>query len=82
MGAIRINCPTIDRITPLAAAIEHHTMARANLCAGLQEDAARYAPIRSRTAMKRWGRLEHAVGAVMFLASPPPPPTSPGSCCR
>ena len=40
------------------------------LTQGIQEDAARHAAIRERTAMKRWGRPEDLAGAVMFLASP------------
>jgi NAD(P)-dependent dehydrogenase (short-subunit alcohol dehydrogenase family) len=40
------------------------------LTGGIQEDAARYAAIRDRTAMKRWGKPEDLAGAVLFLASP------------
>ncbi len=40
------------------------------LTGGIQEDPARYAAIRDRTAMKRWGKPEDLAGAVLFLASP------------
>ncbi|HWL68328.1 MAG TPA: SDR family NAD(P)-dependent oxidoreductase [Geminicoccus sp.] len=40
------------------------------LTGGIQEDPARYAAIRDRTAMKRWGRPDDLAGAVLFLASP------------
>lgn len=40
------------------------------LTAGIQQDPTRHAAIRDRTALKRWGRPEDIVGAVMFLTSP------------
>jgi NAD(P)-dependent dehydrogenase (short-subunit alcohol dehydrogenase family) len=40
------------------------------LTTALREDPARHAAIRERTALKRWGRPEDVVGAVLFLASP------------
>ncbi|WP_191060649.1 SDR family NAD(P)-dependent oxidoreductase, partial [Geminicoccus harenae] len=40
------------------------------LTGGIQEDPARYAAIRDRTALKRWGRPDDLAGAVLFLASP------------
>ena len=40
------------------------------LTVALREDPVRHAAIRDRTALKRWGRPEDVVGAVLFLASP------------
>ncbi len=40
------------------------------LTAGILDDPARYAAIRDRTALQRWGRPEDVVGAVFFLCSP------------
>ena len=40
------------------------------LTQALQDDAARSAPILSRTPMKRWGQPADVAGPVLFLASP------------
>jgi NAD(P)-dependent dehydrogenase (short-subunit alcohol dehydrogenase family) len=40
------------------------------LTGGIQDDPARYAAIRDRTALKRWGKPDDLAGAVLFLASP------------
>ncbi len=40
------------------------------LTVGLQRDPARYAAIRDRTALGRWGRPDDIAGAVLFLCSP------------
>ena len=40
------------------------------LTAALRQDPVRHAAISERTALKRWGRPEDVVGAVLFLASP------------
>lgn len=40
------------------------------LTSALQQDPQRYAAIRDRTALKRWGQPEDLVGAVLFLCSP------------